>query len=136
MEIDNEVRDKMLISLEGIKAKLDIRFEDAMRLMREAESVEAIMMGKKALLHGIVDTLPMGTTVCYFCVMYGTDRCGERCEYGHVHGICVDREENTSDYQKMSKAHYDLLEAITLYYKGENYDIARQQMEDEKTDPA
>lgn len=84
-----------------------------------AETVEEIMEYKKNMLVDYLNSMPVRSDGCYFCLLYLGVDCEEvLCEYGVVHGFC----NEGSDYEEIRNLRDKLKREIEeKYYRGESY---------------
>lgn len=98
-------------------------FDEYIKKLGSARSVEGIMRAKMHFLLSLLYTLPTDSGSCYFCLLNAIT--GDPyvdcsfCEYAKVHGCCQDHK---SDWSKLREAKQKLMAIIrNKYYKGEKY---------------
>jgi len=112
--------------VENLTDWLDRLYDDMkhwVNKIKEAETVEDIMRYKKDMLVDYVNSMPIRSNDCYFCLLYQGDDCEEvPCEYGVVHGFC---NNDGSDYEEIRKLRNKLRREIEeKYYRGESYGVS------------
>jgi hypothetical protein len=125
MKIDESIRQQLLKNLERRKQRCIEIFDEYIRKITQAESVEEIMLCKKEFLVSLLEIFPIDASCCYFCLLHkaadSLTGCSV-CEYARHHGIC-DSGPQLSDWGKIYSYYTSLKNAITKhYYKGETYD--------------
>jgi len=117
MEVDNDVREKMIENIYGELQLLQKSVKTLVERMKKATSVEEIVSLKQEMLLRWLDSMPLGRSTCYFCIKTPVeDRCGD-CEYGKIHGKCTDIH---SDYRKIIIAYNTLWRLVEKSYVKEN----------------
>jgi len=126
MEINEEVRQELIENLcEHLNAFKDV-VNKIINRMRKAKTVEELMRLKKRLLLVWLDSMPLSSAECYFCLL------GKKvsvvminvckiCNYGKLHKICL---YEGSDYAKITEALRRAIKKIDKLYvkRGERYD--------------
>lgn len=126
MKISEEVKERLVWNLRRWQEKLCDVIDFYIDKIEGSKTVEDVMRYKKKLLEEVVDRLPFGLHLCYFCIAMGRGIFHSccKCPYGKIHGVCY---LDGSDYSEIVKAKKQLLELISRwYYGGESYD---EQME-------
>jgi len=115
--LNQKVISKIITRLNRYKNYMNNLFDDFIKDIDTAVSVEKIMEYKKVFLIDLMDEgFPLGADTCYFCIK--NDSCCKKCTYGEVHEICgVDK----SDYEKILVSNDKFIEVLSNYYKGEAY---------------
>ena len=136
MKVEESVRKELLENLNIHLIIFNKMVERILSEMVNVNTVEELMKKKKELLEGWLDSLPLGGTLCYFCIKYNKDNCiisidrCRDCEYAEAHGCCI---HETSDYVKIMKKINDAQNAIAeLYYKNEKYENVKETEKKEK----
>jgi len=120
MKVNKATQDLLVENLNGWLDSVNEAMNHWVNKIREAETVEEIMRYKKEMLLEYVNSMPIGISMCYFCLLYQPDDCEEvPCRYGVIHGFC---NNEGSDYDEIRKLKNKLRRAIKeKYYKGETY---------------
>ena len=124
MKIKAKIRKQLLESTECLLDAIKITIGNYKEVLKQAKTVEQIMVGKKELLRELLRTFPLGIKHCYFCLVHEAWNCGD-CEYGKVHKKCTNFE---SDYNKLHEAILKVHSEIGAYYQGEKYDTMREEI--------
>lgn len=122
MKVDKAIQERLVKNLTNWLDSLCDSMKHWINKIKEAETVEEIMMYKKAMLVDYVNSMPMRSDECYFCLLYVDVDCGDvpPCEYGVVHGVCSNKD---SDYESIRKLRDKLKnEILNRYYRCEKYD--------------
>jgi hypothetical protein len=117
MEIfDREIAREIAKALGTPRSIIRDKFTYAMKAIREAKSIEEVMIAKQDLMSSIVMILPTQDDTCYFCEYYNyaedQSRC-EHCSYGKVHGRC---SKGGSTWKNLTTMKYDLVKYINKNY--------------------
>ena len=118
MEIDAEVRNKLVSEARTLKKIYSDVMSGYISSLEKAVSVEELLLLKRWLLLNLVGYLPITSDNCYFCYLYKKKDCNG-CQYAEYHGKC---ESRFSDWMKISKSYLRLLNAVDKYYDGETYE--------------
>jgi len=125
MKVDEEIREKLIQSLQAISSTLASNISGYLKEIQVAKTVEEIMRIKRDLLVHWITLLPLEPEDCYFCLLQEkkrkenlTDPC-ERCPYSRFHGVC---DSENSDYERICNLLVKLSTEIKRnYYKNEIY---------------
>ena len=118
MRHDSRIKKKLVVGIKEAKQTYIEIFNEYIKELNLARSVEGIMKAKQRFLVDLSCALPTDSSDCYFCVMLQVE-C-RNCEYAKYHGRCVDN--TSSDFAKLRLAKQGLINVLRNdYYKGEKY---------------
>jgi len=117
MKADKDILEKVVYNINQSLYALNARVREKLRALLRARTVERAMALKKEILLLWLDSLPMDSEHCYFCMVY---RC-HSCPYARNHGICTHTD---SDYYKIVGQLTQLYDCIKecYYRRGERYE--------------
>ncbi|GAJ14393.1 unnamed protein product [marine sediment metagenome] len=121
MKPDKEIKKKLIQGANRNKIDFEIEFDEYIKAIKSARSVEKIMIAKQTLLINMIKNLPLGVLNCYFCLCKNLPFGGNctTCPWAKYHSQC---SIFNSDYRIIQDLREQLKGAIgELYYKGEKY---------------
>jgi len=122
MELPSELKRKLKRRFSDLEEMYIRIFNNFLVDIEQCKSVENFMLYKKKLLLELIEKLPLTEDYCPFCISnYYITKEGqcEDCEYGKIHGKCIDAN---SDWMKIWRAKIELMRLIDEhYYSNEEY---------------
>lgn len=127
MKPNQEIKKKLIQGANRNKIDFEIEFDDYIKAIKSARSVEKIMVAKQELVINMIKNLPLGVANCYFCLQR-LNRCKD-CQWSKYHKDCCELD---GDYRIIQDLRKQLKVAIgELYYKGEKYKNVEVEIEPE-----
>jgi hypothetical protein len=126
MKMKKDTKAKVLKNLKKARAEVDTLFENFIKEIENATTVDKCMELKQYYLEKFVMKMPIYDGTCYFCMLH--DNNCDACEYKKYHGECQTGDESARSkeklpsWDKICRARNRLCEIIREeYYHGERY---------------
>ena len=123
LKAEKKIVDKIVENLQYRLGDLTKEVECYIKRLKNAKTVEEVMMLKQRILEAWVSSIPLWSDTCYFCIKYKTGLvypdC-ERCQYAEHHGIYVEKGSSWHKINSLRWKLYDLI--VDEYYGGEEYE--------------
>ena len=111
-EADEKIKSKLHKNSLNIKECYDNIFVEYVAGLTGAREVKEIMAAKRKMLVSLIESLPLTTYHCYFCMaLKPGDKC-HNCLYKNLHGECGAID---STFMKITHAKIELLKALHKY---------------------